>query len=468
MTSSESRDADALRQLLRHVIDTDARAIPEPAAQSTRMFLLDSLGVGVNGSADPDAARLLDMYLAERGPATAGVFGTRARLAPADAAFMNAFQIHNAEYDCVHEGAVVHPMAVILGAVSAGLEDLSSHGIRVSGLELQATVALAVDVAAGLGIASKAPLSFFRPATAGCFGATLALSRLYGLSAERARHAAGIALGQLCGTMQAHIEGSPLLAMQVGFNARNAWRSVRMAEAGVHGPHDALAGPFGYFKLFEGDYDMAPVLDSLGARWRICEVAHKPFPSGRATHGIIDACMALQREHGFVVAQIDSVHARVPPLTHRLIGRLPEPGMNANYARLCGAYVTAVVLRNGDLQPEDFTDEGRTRDDVASLAARVSIEPDENPDPNALTPISIEVVLEDGRRLRRYVDTVYGNPDNPMQRAAWTTKFRRNVGRARHSFADAGATADAVLEQVDALETVTDAAELLKLLHAPE
>ena len=35
----------------------------------------------------------------------------------------------------------------------------------------------------------------------------------------------------------------------------------------------------------------APVLRDLGKVWRISEVAHKPFPCGRATHGVLDGVL---------------------------------------------------------------------------------------------------------------------------------------------------------------------------------
>src|ERR687891_647213 len=99
---------------------------------------------------------------------------------PAPAAAMcNGFQIHNSEYDCVHEAAVVHPMAVLLAATMAHAERAGG----VSGRDLLSAIALGVDVAAGLGVASKAPLRFFRPATAGALAATAAIGRLRGFDA---------------------------------------------------------------------------------------------------------------------------------------------------------------------------------------------------------------------------------------------------------------------------------------------
>jgi len=54
------------------------------------------------------------------GAAEATVWGTGQRLPVAAAAAMvNAYQIHSQEFDCVHEGAVVHPMAAILPSFSS-------------------------------------------------------------------------------------------------------------------------------------------------------------------------------------------------------------------------------------------------------------------------------------------------------------------------------------------------------------
>ena len=44
----------------------------------------------------------------------------------------------------------------------------------------------------------------------------------YGFDAAQTRDALGIYYGQCAGTMQAHIEASPQLAMQMGFAARSA------------------------------------------------------------------------------------------------------------------------------------------------------------------------------------------------------------------------------------------------------
>ena len=89
----------------------------------------------------------------------------------------NAYQVHNAEFDCVHEEAVVHAMTVVLPVAIASAERRKA----VSGADLIAAVTLGVDVAASLGVAATTGLHFLRPATAGALGGTAALGKLTGL-----------------------------------------------------------------------------------------------------------------------------------------------------------------------------------------------------------------------------------------------------------------------------------------------
>ena len=451
---------DAIATLCRHVLDTRPEAIPDTALAAARVFLLDSLGVGVAGARGPFVAELCEVHA---GQGEARVFGRGELLPASGAALLNAYQIHNSEFDCIHEQAVVHPMAVLLGALLAWLDRRGSRDeAPISGRELLAALVLGVDVACHVGVASRSPMRFFRPATAGSLAATAAIGRLAGFDLERLVSAMGINLGQMCGTMQAHTEGSPVLAMQAGFNARNALVACDLAARGVPGPRAVLQGPFGFFALFEGEYDLQPVLAQIGRTWRITEVAHKPYPSGRATHGIIDACLQIARERTLAVHDIKAVTARVPPLTHRLVGRRPHAQMSINYARLCGAYTAACALRAGTLGLDDFDDAALCDTDRLELAERIDVVADASTDPNALTPISVEIMLRDGARVSRTLDVIYGNPARPMQREAQLKKFHANCQASARPLAD-GAP-ERVIALLDAMDDVADVRVLLDCL----
>src|ERR1043166_2507841 len=452
---------DAVSTSAEHVVASNFRDLPGDAVRAAKVFILDTLGVGVAGSSGPLAAELAALSLAWAAGDEARVWGTGTYRQAATAAMCNAYQAHNSEFDCVHEEAVVHAMSVVLPVALAGAE----RAKNVSGTDLLAAVVLGVDVAAGLGVAASTGLRFFRPATAGAFGATAALAKLMGFDRAAMVNALSIAYAQLCGTMQAHREGSPLLAVQMGFNARNAVVACDLAAHGFEGPQDVLEGPFGYFKLFEPEGAPPQVARELGRRWFVTELAHKPFPSGRATHGIIEACLTLRREHRLAPEAIARVTAYVPPLVNQLVGRPPREDMHTNYARLCASYVAACALRKGGVGLHDFTPEAYRDAVTQDLARRVRIEVRDLGDPNALTPVEVEIALSDGAVHRTKVETVYGNPAKPLGRADQLEKFRTNCAAAAHPLPPE--SAERLIARVDRLEEVADVTELVDLLAPP-
>src|SRR5436190_6868137 len=152
-----------------HAIQTRFSELPAAAVERAKVYVLDSLGVGIAGSAVEGGDGLLRVASGWGNPAVS-VWGRAVHLAAPAAAFMNAWQTHNQEYDCLHEGAVVHAMATVLPAALAAAE---SRG-GTSGEELITAIAVGTNIAAGLGLASQAGFRFFRPGTAGGFGATAA------------------------------------------------------------------------------------------------------------------------------------------------------------------------------------------------------------------------------------------------------------------------------------------------------
>ena len=432
--------------------------VPEAVRAATKTFIADTLAVGVAGTQTPWRGEILDMLAGIGGAPEATVLGGGERLPLMHAAMLSAYQIHAQEFDCVHEAAVVHPMAAVLPVLLGWAE---REG-RVSGARLIRAVAVAVDVAASLGLCSRAPMRFFRPANAGGFGATAGLAMLAGLDGEQLRDAIGIYYGQCAGTMQAHAEGTPQLAMQMGFAARSAVTAVELARRGMPGPRAPMTGKFGYFALFDGKADPAP-FDELGACWRITELSHKPFPSGRATHGGIDGLQRLMKKDGVTADRVVACRFHVPPLTARLVARPAVEGMTAGYARLCLPYVGAVCLRRGTVGLGDFTAAALADPDTLRLARRLTVIEDGNPNPNALLPQRVEVDLAEGRTVAAAVTSVLGSPERLLSPEAARGKFT-NCWQSVHDLPPEQATAlwDAVL----ALETLEDV-RLLAGLSAP-
>lgn len=442
-----------------HALDTRFADLPAAAVAAVKVYVLDSLGVGIAGSSVEGGAGL-SRIAAGWGGGTVPVWGRTARLSAPAATFVNAWQMHNQEYDCLHEGAVVHAMASVLPAALAAAEQRGG----VSGRELIAAVAVGVDVAAGLGLASRAGFRFFRPATAGGFGAVAAAGRLLGLDRAALQAAFAWQLAQTSGTMQAHTEGSPILPVQVAFNARAALQSCEFATLGFTPASAVFEGPYGYLAVFEGSFELEPVLASLGRDWRIAEFSHKPFPAGRATHGGIEGVAALQAAHRFTATDVERIEIRVPPLTARLVARPLLPGSGASYCRLCMAYAVAKVVEKGRVDLADFRGDALADPATHALAARVRTLSDGNADPNALAPQSLAVHLKDGGKLEWRCETMLANPARPLTRDQHLAKFTRCLDFAAEPLApDAGPR---LIEATDRLEALADVRLLAGLAAA--
>jgi aconitate decarboxylase len=442
-----------------HALETRFSDLPAAAVERAKVYVLDSLGVGIAGSS-VEGGDGLGRVASGWGEAAVPVWGRALRLSAPAAAFLNAWQMHNQEYDCLHEGAVVHAMATTLPAALAAAELRGG----VTGRELITAVAVGVDVAAGLGLASRAGFRFFRPGTAGGFGAVAAAARVLGLDRKTLEAAFAWQLAQVSGTMQAHTEGSPILPVQVAFNARAALQSCELATTGLTPACEVFEGPYGYLSLFEGAFELQPILDSLGRDWRIAEFSHKPFPAGRATHGGIEGVMALQAEHGFTAAAVAKVEIDAPPLIVRLVGRPPRPDAGASYLRLCMAYAVARVLKNGAIDLSDFRGDALTDPETHELATRVTTRDDGNPDPNALAPQRVTVHLENGTTLTSRCETMLANPARPLTRDQHLAKFHCCLDFASASLPSG--TVDRLIEIVDRLEEMADVRGLALMASA--
>ncbi len=438
MSSPSPRDKKERATHTAAILDFAAapHALPPSVCADALRLLGDTLAVMAAGAASDDAGKVrmaLSPYavrpelvegpfftssIAERkdGPSTSS--GQTGYGEPSVQAFHTGFAIHCLEWDAVHEGAVVHALSVVTAALLA-----SSH--RMGGCDRDdflTALAVGVDIASGLGIAATGPMRFFRPATAGVIGAALAVARLEGLTRDQMADAAGLAYSFAGGTMQAHVEASIALPLQIGRAAQAAVQAVALVRAGLTGPHDGLEGPFGYGALIE-PLDLARYRP--GSPWRISEVSIKPYPSGRASHGALGALafLPIRRDGEENLAAVAAIDLHAPPLIARLVGRPYHRGMTPAYARLCLAFLAPLMLRDGVIDPRAFTPATFADPALARLAAQVRVHGDGSGDGNAMVPQRLVVTMADGGVIERAIPATLGSPDAPMDPATARSKY---------------------------------------------
>ncbi|WP_062343784.1 MmgE/PrpD family protein [Novosphingobium sp. CCH12-A3] len=441
--------ANPAHVLIDHALSLRWADLPEGTRSRARTFLHDSLAVGVAGRNAAHADAVLAMVQGWGASEVAGVLGRPGLRLPApSAAFVNAFQIHGQEYDCVHEPAVLHPMATVLAALLAEL----ARGEAVDGERFLTAIVAGVDVAVTLGLAAPDALKFFRPATAGIFGCVAAIASLRQMPREQALDAFGHALALVSGTMQAHLEGKPALPVQVANAARGSLVAIDLARGGMPGVTRPIDGPFGYFALLEVRESLAPALARLGHGHRITEVSWKPFPTGRAGHGGIVAMQQLRERQGLSAANLEALEYHAPPLIHRLVGRPAHEGMEPGYARLCMQYLMAVTLLRGTVTLADFSREALDDREVLALARRITVINDGNPDLAAFVPACAVARAIDGQELTHAVAAQLGSPQWPLTEQQHAAKALGCL-----EFAGLGDAQDALAQAVSGLAQESDA-----------
>ena len=402
-------NARPIDQLNDFVLSTGAADVPSSVKEMAKVFLLDTLTVGLSGATEPIAQNARDASINFGHGEIARPLGCRVKRPVGTAAFISAFHIHCQEWDCVHEPAVVHAMSVVTAALAAWGQHVS-----LSGEDFLLGLTLGVEYAARLGMASEGEMQFFRPATAGLMGAAASLARLSGAQGDEYKDRVGLAFSQVSGSMQSHLEGGATMALQVGLAARSAVTANDFGSAGFTGPHDVIEGPFGFLRLIEKAYDANQLTAGLGHTFAIAQLSHKPYPSGRASHGALEVLKKLVVDAGIPPSQIASISLSAPRLIHRLVSRPSHPGMSTNYARLSLPYLAWRLIFDGELSGESFTQEKLSESDVLARGGDFSLIVNDVSDPNALGPQAIEVRLRDGQVLRQVITDMLGSPLRPL------------------------------------------------------
>lgn len=453
--NSRLQRPELVEQLVDFVTECEFSQLPENVVEHARFFLMDTIAVGIAATTYEATDRALVSVASWGQSDKARVIGREGvRLSPAAAAFVNGMQVHALEWDGLHEETVVIALCASVGALMSEIDQT-----QATGKELICAFTLGVEVAVFFGGVTNSSPRFFRPSAAGGLGAVMALAKLRRLSKEQTKAALGLAYSQACGTMQAHWEGSMALPMQVGAVARNAHFAVDMAQAGMTGPVDIIAGQFNYFSLFENSVFDESTLLNLGKPFKITEVAHKPFPAGRATQAVLTMLQQCIESNDFNLNDIAEIKIFVPPLIMLLVGRPMEKGMTASYARLCLRFIVPLMLLDRDIDPRRFTEEVYSHADIVALSEKISILDDGNNDKNALGPQAMTIELSDGKSVELNCVDPLGSPNNRLNSQQRQQKVIRcfELGLPEHSAAD-------FINCCESLDELEDSREILNLV----
>lgn len=427
-------------------------ALPAAVQHAARRNLLNVLGCGLGGQADP-AIQAFSLALRPlAGTPTATEIGIGLTDA-STAAFLNAAAANVHDFDDQHLPTVMHPGPLAVAAALAAAEMVGADGQTlltaiIAGLEGGCRIGQAVTpghYAAGFHITT----------TCGVFAAALAAGRVLGLDAPAMGWAIGHAAGQSAGLIEAL--GADSKSTAVGAAARAGLQAALFARAGIAGPASPLEGRFGFLAVMAPDAAAGRITEGLGLTWEALRNAPKAYPVGVVLHPVVDACLMLAASAGFDPSRLESLEIIGHPLL-RLRTNRPAPA-NLREAPVSAQHVAAMALLRGQVSPAELT--ATALADPAGLALRGRIFLSEQPE---MAVESARLVARDtaGRQWDIHVPMGRGLPDRPLTDAELEAKASGLIGSGA-----AWCNATALLALCWRAEQLATLAPLTALLHPP-
>jgi 2-methylcitrate dehydratase PrpD len=434
--------------------------LPGEVVELAKGTLLDYLGCALAGSRRPHTTAARDLHRSLGGTPQSTVLGEDALTSMDRAAFLNGMagsstpQLDDVCKESLgHPGVGTHPAALAVG------EHVGASGRQVlvaivAGYELSWRVGAAV----GLGAFDNG----WHP-RGGCnvFSSAVAAAKLLGLEGVDTYCAVlGLAGNQAAGLMSACFWHDAWYTLSA-HASQNGVSAALLAQAGFGAGCTVLEAPYGGYGAVVSDHtDWDRLLEGLGERFELPFTGQKPHSSSGATHGAIDATLAIARRDGVGADDVESIEVDTYRVAAETLGRrFPSTHVHAT---MSVPYLVARALLDGQIWLEQFTGDKLSDPKVCALQERVTMRTD--PELDALAPKHlphrVTITTRTGRRLTEEVRAPRGDPDNRMTAGELEAKFRRLAGGVL-----ADDAIDSVVDQVRGLEQAADLTRLTATLR---
>jgi 2-methylcitrate dehydratase PrpD len=314
-------------------------------------------------------------------------------------------------------GAIVVPGALTVAAALQNRDPDALAAAMMAGYEVMVRFGQAID---GPSVLYRGiwPTYFATP-----LGIAAVAARLLDLDAPRCANALALALARSAPGVGHHNLTTTSRWLAVGQAAETGLTAALAARAGFTADLGLLNG--GYLPgVFDVKPDMAVLTEGLAERFRLEEVAFKPWCAARQTMAATQALIEIIGS-GVAADTIAQVKAMVLPPHHRMIDHGVTIGDRASFLTSL-PYRLALAA----LAPQAAWDIGQAPadvpDDIRAFMGRVTVTPDETLLPHfpSQWPARLEVMTTSGRHGRTVAD-VPGDPGQPFDSNAVRGKFHR-------------------------------------------
>jgi 2-methylcitrate dehydratase PrpD len=411
----------AIEELAHFVAETPWEAIPTPVREHAKLVLLDTLGVILAGSVQPEVAGVRARLTATGGRgATVYALGWPTT-DPRTAALLNGLAGRSIELCEGHRYVSCQAAVQVLPTVLA-----SAEWLERSGKETLAALIFGYEVAARLAAALTARPLAHQNGQAPLMGAVGAGARLRGLTGDQTSLALRIgAILVLTPAYTNAVAGATALNVVGGMSGFAGALAPELALAGVAAQPNAIEEAFG--QLVGDGFRPEAVTEGLGQRWEITRNYFRLRACCNPIYAALDALEEILTEHR---PRPDDIE-RIEVATYRFAANMRNPDP-ANYfaAKYSLPHAAAALVLRGTAGYHAFTDEAVRDPAIAAFRRRVSVR--EDPELSAhvprLKPARVTVAFTDGRRVTRLRESARGDFQDPYSESEIRAKFRELAG----------------------------------------
>lgn len=356
-----------------HLLDLaalDAVAAPAEARALARLSLFDWIVVARAGA--PLGGIIRDYVLAEDGRAEATVVGSARRIPARAAALANGTISHALDYDDTHFAHIGHLSVAVMPAAMAVAEQRDLPAARVcDAFLIGAEAACRIGMVLGRRHYER---GFHQTATAGAFGATVAVARLLDLDREHVRNALSLVATRASGLKsQFGTMGKPFNA---GIAASNGVETALLAARGFVSCDDGIGGAQGFLATHSDD-----VSEERG--WAAPPPAHFVFEDNRyklhacchGTHAMLNALLDLRARGDLVPERVARITVQTNPRWLNVCDiKHPRTGLEVKFSYVMLAAMAAMGIDTAS--DRAFTDALCADQALLELARRVIVDGD--------------------------------------------------------------------------------------------
>src|SRR5262245_28623268 len=357
----------AIEELAQFAAGTTWELIPEAVRQHAKLVLLDTLGVILAGSLQPEVTETRARLTSTDGRGATGYAPGWPGTDPRPAALLNGLAGRSIELCEGHRYVSCQAAVQVLPTVLAGAEWLER-----SGREALTALIAGYEVAARLGAGLTARPLAHQNGQAPLLGAVASGARLRGVTGDQMSRALRIgAILVLTATYSMAVAGATALNVAGGMSGLAGMLAPELALAGVAAQPDAIEESFGH--LTGDGFRPDAVVEQLGQRW---EIARNYFRLRACCNPIYAALDALDDIIGELRPDPASIE-RIDVATYRFAAnmRAPEP---PNYfaAKYSLPHAAAALVLRGHAGYGAFTEDAVRDPAIAALRRRITVRED--------------------------------------------------------------------------------------------